>query len=185
MASVAAVRRLLVPLALVLLAALAGHVVGTLRASGAGSGPARVVRVVDGDTLDVALGSRRTRVRVIGVDTPELRHGAAPEACFGRAAAAETSRVALGRRVELVRGVEPRDRYGRTLASVRLLAGPAAGVDLASLLAAGGFARRLPIEPNTANAALIAGLEAGARRARRGLWARCGFAGAFPGRRPG
>lgn len=42
--------------------------------------PARIVRVVDGDTVDVASGCRRFRVRLKGVDAPELNTPAGREA---------------------------------------------------------------------------------------------------------
>ena len=35
-------------------------------------GQATVIKVVDGDTLDVRIGNRKQRVRLIGVDTSEL-----------------------------------------------------------------------------------------------------------------
>ena len=42
--------------------------------------PARIVRVVDGDTVDIASGCRRFRVRLKGVDAPELNTSAGQEA---------------------------------------------------------------------------------------------------------
>ena len=44
------------------------------------SAPARIVRVVDGDTVDIASGCRRFRVRPKGVDAPELNTRAGQEA---------------------------------------------------------------------------------------------------------
>ena len=95
-------------------------------------------------------------MRVIGVDTPEIAHRDAPAACGGDDAAAFVRRALLGQRVRLATGVEPRDRYGRTLAGVTVLDGPLAGADLAATLADRGLARPLPIPPNDANAGDIA-----------------------------
>src|ERR1700710_3035541 len=70
-----------------------------------GPQPASVVRVVDGDTLIVRLGSgERERVRVIGIDTPEDVAPDRPVQCWSREAAAFTKRQLEGRDVVLVRG---------------------------------------------------------------------------------
>src|SRR5438874_4038526 len=50
------------------------------------SPPARVVRVVDGDTLVLSLDGRSTTVRLIGLDTPETVHPTKPVERFGREA---------------------------------------------------------------------------------------------------
>jgi endonuclease YncB( thermonuclease family) len=66
-----------------------------------------VTNVVDGDTLDVADGSR---VRLIGIDTPE------PGECGHQQATAQLGRLVLGKEVALVVGTrDDTDRYGRLL----------------------------------------------------------------------
>lgn len=119
-------------------------------------------RVVDGDTLRLeGLG----RMRLIGIDTPEL-HGR-PEPC-GRAAAAFVARLlAPGARVRYRLGAEQRDRYGRLLAYVRLPDGRL----LQRLLLERGYARPLTIAPNVERAAAFADAAERARAARRGVWA--------------
>jgi endonuclease YncB( thermonuclease family) len=172
---------LLALLALLALAALAGWLAAPAVVGGDAAplvGP--VVTVVDGDTLTVDLRDGRRTVRVIGVDTPEIAHGLRPAACYGVVAARRVEALLAGRSVRLALGAEETDRFGRTLATVEILGGPAAGRDLSMLLAAEGLARPLPIEPNTANAGAVASAVAGARRARLGLWGACGFAAAFP-----
>jgi endonuclease YncB( thermonuclease family) len=166
--------RLLLVVAVVL-AVAAGGVAGE-RLGRTGQG--RVDAVLDGDTIVVD----GVHVRVIGVDTPEIAHRDAPAACGGDDAAAFVRRAVLGRRVRLAIGVEPRDRYGRTLAGVTVLTGPLAGADLAATLADRGLARPLPIPPNDGNAADIARRVRAARAGGLGLWSACGFDRAFPGR---
>lgn len=78
--------------------------------------PARVVRVIDGDTVDVRLlsGAQR-RVRLLGIDTPEVYGGVE---CYGRAASRLTKRLLqAGTRVRLVSDPTQQrvDRYGRIL----------------------------------------------------------------------
>jgi endonuclease YncB( thermonuclease family) len=54
---------------------VAGGILGGQDQRGGGAGQAvvgRVVKVVDGDTIHVQLGSRREKVRYIGIDTPVL-----------------------------------------------------------------------------------------------------------------
>lgn len=85
-----------------------------------------VARVIDGDTLDVAAPDGRspvTRVRLWGVDTPELadrREGRAAEP-LAEEAAAFAREYCTGQRVRLhLESHRPRGRYGRVLAYVEL-----------------------------------------------------------------
>lgn len=87
---------------------------------------ATVTRVVDGDTLIVQEGGERDRVRVLGIDTPELG------SCLGSLARSEARRLAQGRHIAL--RIDPtqrrRDRYGRLLAYVQLPNGRDLGLEL-------------------------------------------------------
>ena len=56
----------------------------------------RVVRVVDGDTIEVGSTARREDVRLIGVDTPETVKPDTPVQCFGPRASAFTHRLLEG-----------------------------------------------------------------------------------------
>jgi micrococcal nuclease len=134
-------------------------------------GEARVVRVVDGDTIRVLLGGREERVRYIGIDTPESVKPDTPVQCYAERASAANAALVAGRRVRLVGDVERRDRYGRLLAYVYR---EPDGAFVNAALVRGGFARTLTIAPNVAHAADFAGLARGARRAGRGLWGACG-----------
>jgi micrococcal nuclease len=82
-----------------------------------GKGWRTVIRVVDGDTLQLDGGER---VRLIGVDTPETVHPNKPVGYFGKEASAFTKRMAEGKRARLEFDVERTDRFGRTLAYVYL-----------------------------------------------------------------
>ena len=70
------------------------------------------VRVVDGDTV-VLDGDER--VRLIGVDTPELHRQGTPVQYFAGQASAFTRGLVQGRRVRLDHDRERQDKYGRTL----------------------------------------------------------------------
>jgi micrococcal nuclease len=77
---------------------------------------AKVTRVVDGDTFVVKIGKRQDRVRVLGIDTPELG------GCYASQATAQARRLAGGKFVRLAgdRSQARRDRFGRLLAYVKL-----------------------------------------------------------------
>lgn len=89
---------------------------------------ARVIHAADGDTLDLELpdgGRPMTRVRLWGVDCPEIAHAPGEtDAHFGREAANFVRREVVGRRVrvELDRNRTNRDRYGRLLAYLYVVA---------------------------------------------------------------
>src|SRR5918911_1037480 len=57
----------------------------------------RVTRIVDGDTIKVAVGSQRETVRYIGIDTPEEVKPGVPVECFARRAAARNRALVSGR----------------------------------------------------------------------------------------
>jgi micrococcal nuclease len=131
---------------------------------------AQVLRVVDGDTLLVAVGGRQERVRYIGVDTPETVKPDTPVQCFGKRASAENHRLVAGREIRLVADAEARDRYGRLLAYVYRVDD---GLFVNAELARGGYATVLSIAPNVRFAARFAALVRQARDAGRGLWSAC------------
>jgi micrococcal nuclease len=133
----------------------------------------RVVRAVDGDTLEVAIdGGATETVRLIGVDTPETVKPDTPVQCFGpRASRFEHHRVE-GRRVRLLTGVEPRDYYGRLLAYVWVGEGSRARLLEAELLRR-GLARTLPFHPNDRFAPRFEKVEQKAAAAGKGLWNAC------------
>jgi micrococcal nuclease len=133
----------------------------------------RVVRAVDGDTLEVALdGGETETVRLIGVDTPETVKPDTPVQCFGPKASQFEHESVEGRRVRLLTGVEPRDAYGRLLAYVWVEAPPHPRL-LEEALLRRGLARTLTFHPNDRFARRFEELEQKAARAGKGLWNAC------------
>jgi len=155
----------LVGLALGLLVERGFHPGGIFRpAPKPGDGWRVVERVVDGDTIDLDGGER---VRLIGVDTPELHHPNKPVEYFAREAAEFTRRLCLGKRVRLEYDQQDEDRYHRTLAYVYLEDGTFVNAEI--IRQGYGFAyTRYPF----AHLEEFRALEREAREARRGLWAR-------------
>lgn len=133
---------------------------------------ARVVRVVDGDTIEARFGGAVEDVRYIGVDTPETVKPGTPVQCFGPRASAFNHRLMAGRRVRLVFGVERRDIYGRLLAYVYITT-PSRPLFVNAMLLRRGLARTLAIPPNTRYSTLFGRLERTAAGSGRGLWGAC------------
>ena len=135
------------------------------------SANAVVARVVDGDTIDVRIGAKVERVRLIGIDTPETKKPNTAVQCYGPQATAHTeSLLPDGTPVHLERDVVGRDDYGRLLAYVyRSTDGLFVNLQLVSL----GYARLLTIAPNVAHVADFADANNTARAARSGLWGKC------------
>lgn len=131
------------------------------------AGQPRSVRlVVDGDTLVLEEGER---VRLLGVDAPEMRHEDPEARALGRLARAKALRLVRGRRVVLVTGEPATDTYGRTLAYAHVVDDTGAlGLDLGAELLRSGSARLYPTRhPRRTE---YAALQAEARAGQRGIW---------------
>ena len=131
-----------------------------------------VARVVDGDTIDVSVPDGRfgtTRIRLWGVDTPEVAGSPVGKMYFGSEASAFTKAMVQGGRVRPA--LEPeqktRGKYGRLLAYVYL---EPSGVMLNERLLETGHAYADTRFPHVFKGR-FRDLERRARRARAGLWA--------------
>jgi endonuclease YncB( thermonuclease family) len=121
-----------------------------------------VVRIIDGDTIEMTGG---TRVRLIGVDTPETVE------CFGPEATRYANELLpAGTKVRLVYDVQRLDSFGRTLAYVYKLSD---GVFVNLAMARNGFAQQDTVPPNVAHAEQFRAAAASARTASLGLWQSC------------
>jgi micrococcal nuclease len=126
-----------------------------------------VVKVVDGDTIHVRVGTRVEKVRYIGVNTPEVHHPRQGEQPGGRDAWDVNRRLVGGRRVQLELDVQARDRYGRLLAYVWV------GETMVNAELVGrGYAQVMTVPPNLRYQQLFLRLQRDAREAGRGLWRR-------------
>lgn len=110
--------------------------------------------VTDGDTITVLEGAAQRKVRLLGIDAPEKGQA------FGARAKEALSELVFGRDVRVE--WKARDKYGRTLGDV---------------YAGSAWVNRLMVEQGMAWAyrpsrkSPLKAAEAGAREARRGLWA--------------
>ncbi len=122
---------------------------------------ARVIEVIDGDTITVEGGYR---VRYIGIDTPEIHPQL--EAYGNEAWQANRQRVA-GKMVRLERDISETDKYGRLLRYVYM-----DGVFVNAELVREGLARARAYPTDTKYQDHLEKMETEARRAGRGMWAR-------------
>jgi micrococcal nuclease len=77
--------------------------------------PAKVVRVIDGDTVKVLVNGKEETLRLLLVDTPETVHPNKPVQPFGPEASSFAKKTLSGKEVELELDVGERDKYGRLL----------------------------------------------------------------------
>ena len=135
------------------------------RATPAGT-RARVVSVVDGDTIWVEIDGEPFRVRYIGIDAPETGESGGPREWMSGEATETNRRLVDGRRVTLAKDVSETDRYGRLLRYVYLADGTFVNAELVRL----GYATSVTFPPDVSEQPLLQEMERQAREARRGLW---------------
>ncbi|MGV0792404.1 thermonuclease family protein [Mycolicibacterium sp. XJ1819] len=111
--------RHLLTVAISALIGLAGHLSPAIATADPVDATAVVLRVVDGDTIDIRDDNRgRLRVRILGIDTPETSKPGYTVGCWGPEATQFATENMLGQRVALQPDPtqDRTDRYGRTLA---------------------------------------------------------------------
>jgi micrococcal nuclease len=128
------------------------------------SDPVLVRAVIDGDTIDVATIGR---VRLLGIDAPEIRRGDDTSAPFGREARERLTSLLLHRWVRLEHEGAALDAYHRRLAYVMTEDGQFVN----ALLVREGLARVSARVPLTRLRELQQA-EAHAQELRRGMWGR-------------
>ena len=120
---------------------------------------ASVVRVVDGDTIEVNIAGNSYRVRYIGIDTPETGQPGGEEATIVNA------ELVAGRTVYLEKDISETDRYGRLLRYVWVEEGM-----VNALLVARGYAQVATYPPDVKYQQEFLELQRQAREAGLGLW---------------
>ncbi len=100
----------------------------------------KVVNVVDGDTVDIDIPDGKydnTRVRLLGVDTPETKSERFPVMYYGPEATDFVKKLVSGKDVTVILdSISPsRDRYGRLLAWLEIESGVCVNAEIVR----GGF----------------------------------------------
>jgi len=138
-----------------------------------GMTPARVLDVVDGDTIQVSIDDRRYTVRYIGIDTPETVRPNHPVEWMGPEATAANEALVAGKTVYLEKDVSETDSYGRLLRHVYLADGTMVNLELVRQ----GYAHAGSYPPDVKHQERLDQAEREAREAGRGLWGREGTPG--------
>jgi micrococcal nuclease len=76
-----------------------------------------VLKVVDGDTIDIGVNGKTERLRLIGINTPEIVDPRKPVECFGREASDNAKKLLDGAEVKIAADPtqDDKDIYGRLL----------------------------------------------------------------------
>lgn len=127
---------------------------------------ARVIKVVDGDTIDVLINGWEFTVRYIGIDAPETKHPTQPVQWMGPEATQANRELVEGETVWLERDVSEIDRYDRLLRYVYVGDDIFVNHELVRL----GFAEAKSYPPDTKYHELFKAAQREAMDAGRGLW---------------
>ncbi len=121
---------------------------------------ATVVKVIDGDTIDVSIGQNTFRVRIIGYDAPEKNQP------FGETATKFLQALVEGREVLLESDAQAIDKYGRRLYHVWL-----PQVLLSELMLLSGLGQQMTIPPNVRHVDFLTKAQQSGRDIGLGIWA--------------
>lgn len=132
-----------------------------------------VTRVVDGDTI--VTERHPEKIRLVGIDTPELHKPGTPVQCYAREAADHLAQlIPVGAAIRVTYDRTRKDRYGRALAYVDNPAAtgtPTGDVGLNQIQ--NGYAVADYISPNKARRAVYNDAMTKARDAHVGMWSAC------------
>ncbi len=129
----------------------------------------KVEKVVDGDTLDVIIDGAVERLRIIGMDTPEVVDPRQGVDCFGPEASRRAKELLTNSYVRLEKDAsqDERDKYGRLLRHVFLVSGK----NFATEMINEGFAREYTYKVASKYQNEYKLAEQNAKVAKNGMWA--------------
>ncbi|EAI0816789.1 thermonuclease family protein, partial [Campylobacter coli] len=88
---------------------------------------AQVIRVIDGDTIEISTNNKTSKIRFFGIDAPELKQN------FGKKSKAALEKILKDKEVYIFS--KNKDNYGRIVAIVKLK-----DVDINQFLVSQGYA---------------------------------------------
>jgi micrococcal nuclease len=133
-----------------------------------GDGFVSVVSVADGDTVSVMIDGKKEKIRLIGIDAPEL--GQKPWGVESKKYLESLFNVS-GWQVKLEFDVGRRDRYGRLLAYIRTTDGKLINL----LMIKSGYALLYTVPPNVKYVNELRSAQEEARNKRIGIWGEQGL----------
>ena len=143
-------------------------------------GPAKIISVIDGDTLKVNYKGKEESVRLIGIDAPESRINKKAKNDTQRSGEDLKTIIVMGKEatryvktlvkpgdmVKMEFDVQKRDKYGRLLAYIYLPNGTMLNEEIVK----GGYANLMTVPPNVRYQKKFLRAYREAREKRRGLW---------------
>lgn len=127
-----------------------------------------VSRVIDGDTIDVTIDGTKQRIRLIGINSPELGDSRTPVQCFAREAEQKADQVLSGKKVSIEADITQgdKDKYNRLLRYVFL----EDGTDFNKMMIAEGYAHEYTYNTPYNYQKEYKQAETEARNGNKGLW---------------
>lgn len=125
-----------------------------------------VLRVVDGDTFEITYENAKTKVRMIGIDTPETVKAGTSVKFYGKEASDFTKKELEGKKVKLEFDKSPKDVYNRLLAYVYLPNGEMINIILLNR----GYAKASKVYPNIKYSKMFTEIETKAQEQQLGMW---------------
>lgn len=124
----------------------------------------KVTRLIDGDTIEIEGGKR---VRLIGMDTPEINK-TGETGCFGKEAADYATKLLNGQLIKMEKDISEVDRYNRLLRYIYL-----GETMINDKLVRDGYARVYTYPPDVKYKDKFLESEKYARENDLGLWSKC------------
>ena len=131
----------------------------------------RVISVTDGDTITVQTDLGYEKVRLIGIDTPEVDHSGPDDECYGEESKAFLGAMVKNKQVWLTFDAECEDHFERTLAYVHTSVEENGFIQ--RLLLRDGWASAYAVDPNVSFRTLFESDQSEAQAAGKGLWGSC------------
>lgn len=132
----------------------------------------KVVRVVDGDTIEI---EDKKKVRYIGINTPETVDPRRKVECFGRESSNKNKELVEGMRIRMEKDISDIDKYNRLLRYVWIedKNSSLSGVFVNDYLVRQGFAQVSTFPPDVKYVDQFVKAQREARENNRGLWNVC------------
>lgn len=132
---------------------------------------AKVVKIVDGDTMDFSIDGKTERIRVIGINTPETVDPRKSVECFGQEASNQAKKIlTVGLSVELEKDPSQgeRDKYNRLLRYIFVDNGM---VDFGKSMISSGYAYEYTYDTPYKYQSEYKQAQKEAENGKKGLWA--------------
>lgn len=125
------------------------------------SDKAEVVRVQDGDSIIIKIHGRKEKVRLLGIDAPELK-----QKPWGSEARRHLKGLIAGSAIRVETDIVKRDKYGRLLAYLWTSGGRFINLDMIK----DGYAVLYTISPNVRYEDKLRDAQTEAREKKTGIW---------------